>query len=156
MWRLGEKKKPRNRKKQSEWERSKKMFFYLKHGDDQSPLFNSKCHLVVLLNFIRSQLQLPAHLTLDFMPLSNDVKQLIPLQLPEKGDTTYANTLLGPRASYALLSVTEDEDGAKEYTLLWKSSSTRQEDRDRIAAAIELRNGEEKKKAGGAKPKPKK
>ena len=132
------------------------MFFYLKHGDDQSSLYNAKCHLTVLLNFIRSQLQLSPSLTLDMMPLSNDVKQLIPLQLPEKGDTTYANTLLAPRGSYALLSVTEDEDGAKEYTLLWKSTTSKPEDRDRIAAAIDTRNSEEKKKAAGAKPKPKK
>ena len=106
------------------------MFFYLKHGDDQSSLYNAKCHLTVLLNFIRSQLQLSPSLTLDMMPLSNDVKQLIPLQLPEKGDTTYANTLLALEGPTRW--ATEDEDGAKG-TLLWKSTTSKPE------AAIGLR-----------------
>lgn len=125
--------------------------FYIKHGDDGiASMFNSKCQTIVLMNFIRKSLQLPNEGPIDLIPIASDPKLLVPLGIPEKGETTYANTLLTLRGNYAVCTVREDEDGAKEWQLHWKAKC---DERDKIVAALDARSAEEKKKAAASKGK---
>ena len=126
--------------------------FYIRSGDEAAAtsMFNAKCQSVVLVNFIRKTLQLPTAGPVDLIPVTADPKLLVPLGIPDKGDNTYANTFLTLRGHYAVCSVREDEDGAKEWVLHWKAKC---DERDKMAAALDLKNTEEKKKAAAAKGK---
>lgn len=120
--------------------------FSLKHGsDDQTTLFNSKCQIVVLLSHIKRTLNL-RNVAIDVIPVATDYKSVLPLGLLEKGEFVYANTILQPRGTYALLQVNEDEDGVREYVSLWKAKG---EESEKLHAALEARAAEERKKATG-------
>jgi hypothetical protein len=126
------------------------VLFYVKHGDDHVSMFNAKCQTVVLSNYIRKSLQLPSDSVIDLVPVTNDPKLLAPLGFPDKVDGTYANTFMTLRGNYAVCTIREDEDGAKEWHLQWK---TRCDERDKISAALDTRNAEEKKKTAASKGK---
>jgi hypothetical protein len=124
--------------------------FYVRHHEDEVAVFNSKCQNVVLLNHIKKALNVSGNI--DLLLQAADYKAATPIGAGEKGDTTYANTYLQFRGSYLLLQVQEDEEGTKEYTLLWKSKT---DESDRVTAALEARLADDRKKAGGAKGKKK-
>lgn len=127
--------------------------FYVRHHDDQVAVFNSRCQTVVLLNHMRRALNVPG--PIDLLQQAAEYKNAAPVGLQDKGDTTYANTVLAPRASYVLLQTQEDEDGLREHTVVWRSPKS--DEADRIAAVLEARLADERKKVGsGAKGKSKK
>lgn len=129
----------------------KAVMLYIRHGDDQVTMFNAKCQLVVLTNHIKKVLNIPRNAVLDLIPCTADPKLMIPAGLADKGDVAYANTFFPSRSTFALMTVKEDEDNVKEFTLLWNSSSTMADMRDKLAAAVDARNAEEKKKSAAAK-----
>ena len=118
--------------------------FYVHHHDDEVTVFNSKCQNVVLLNHIKKSLNVAGNI--DLVQQAADYKNVTPLGLADRGDSLYANTVLTFRGHYLLLQVQEDDDGVKEYTLLWKSKS---DESDKVTAALEARLADERKKAGG-------
>ena len=118
--------------------------FSVRHGDDQTTIFNSKCHNVILMNHIRKTLKVNGNI--DLIAQAADYKNATPIGLGEKGDTTYANNHVNFRGNYLLLQVQEDEEGMKEYTLLWKSKN---DESDRVTAALENGLADARKKAGG-------
>ena len=125
--------------------------FYVKHHDDQAAYFNSRCQTVVLMNYMRNTLKPTGHF--DLAPQQADYKAVAPLGLAERGDTNYVNGFIAPRSTYILLEFTEDEDGVKDYKVLWKAKTG--DEHEKLQAALDLRSGEEKKKAQGAKTKKK-
>lgn len=122
--------------------------FYLRHHDDQVTMYNSKCQTVVLVNFIKKQLKVDGNI--DFIQQAADYKNAAALGIAERGDHTYANTFLQTRGTYILLQVQEDDEGTKEYTLLWKSQG---DESERLAAALESKVADDRKKGGKAKAK---
>jgi hypothetical protein len=118
--------------------------FYVRHHDDQLTMFNAKCQNVVLMNHIRKVLNVAA--SIDLVAQAPDYKNVQPLALADRGDATYGHTFLAPRAIYVLLTVVEDEDGVKDFTVAWKSKTS--DEADKIAAALELKTADERKKAG--------
>mgnify|MGYP001566161717 CR=1 FL=1 len=151
--------------------------FFVRHHDDQVALFNAKCHTVVLSQFIKKTLvpamggagvgapvaavalaavapasPVHAHRHIDLVPIGTDLKNVAPLGLPDKGDTIYANTFVQHRGSYALVTATDpDEDGIRDYALVWKKPG---DESDKLAAALEARTLEERRKVGGKGGKP--
>lgn len=122
--------------------------FYVHHNDDQTSVFNAKCQSVVLMNHIRKTLGVAG--VIDLLPQAAEYKTAAPLGACEKPEGTYGNTFLQPRAHYVLLQATEDEEGVKEYAVLWKSKT---DEADRIASALDMRTQDERKKTGAKKGK---
>lgn len=127
--------------------------FYVHYGEDQVSLFNSKCQTVILMNYVKKTLNVkPPLQNMDLIPLAAEYKSAInPVGIAEKQENSYANTYLTTRGHYVLVTSVEDEDGVKEYTVHWK----KQDESDKLIAALDARTAEEKKKAGakGAKKK---
>jgi hypothetical protein len=123
--------------------------FYVKYRDDQVACFNSRCQTIVLMNYMRNVLK-PAG-AFDLIPQLADYKAVAPLGLAERGDTNYVNTFVNPRSTYFLAEYAEDEDAVREYKLTWKAKAG--DEHDKVQAALDLRSGEEKKKAQGNKGK---
>ncbi len=126
--------------------------FYVKYRDDQTAVFNSRCQTIVLMNYMRNVLK-PSG-SFDLIPQLPDYKALAPLGLAERGDTNYVNTFVNSRSTYFLAEYTEDEEAVRDYKLQWKAKAG--DEHDKVQAALDLRSGEEKKKAAGNKGKPKK
>jgi hypothetical protein len=126
--------------------------FYVKHHDDQVAYFNSRCQTVVLMNYMRNTLKPSGNF--DLVPQLADYKAVAPLGLVDRGDTNYVNTFVAPRSTYFLVEYAEDEDGVREHKLLWKAKAG--DEHEKVQAALDLRAGEDKKKAQGNKGKPKK
>lgn len=122
--------------------------FYVRHHDDQVAMFNSKCQTVVLMNHMKSVLGVKD--SLDLLLQQPEYKAAAPVGVGEKQENVYANTYLNFRATYVLLGSQEDDDGIKEYTVLWKSKN---DESEKIAAVLEARTADDKKKAGGKQKK---
>jgi hypothetical protein len=122
---------------------------YVKHHDDQVATFNAKCLCPVLMNHIKTSLNLTSP-HLDLIPHSADYKQIQPMTIntADKAEV-YANSILAPRGVYVLLQVNEDEDGAKEWVSLWQGKG---DETDKLTAALDARATDERKKGGKGKP----
>lgn len=118
--------------------------FYVRHHDDQVAMFNSKCQNVVLLNHMKKILGVSGGI--DLLLQQAEYKNLATVGMSDKGETTYANTFLQFRSTYILLGVQEDEEGCKEYTVLWKSKN---DESEKIVAVLEARLADDRKKATG-------
>ena len=124
--------------------------FYVHHHDDQVVLLNAKCQMPVLLNHMRKSFGLTPAAAIDIVPIACEYKNVTPSGIMDKAEGTYANTFIALRAHYALAQVNDDEDGVKEYKVLWVDKNG---DHEKMNAALEARTLDEKKKAGGKKPK---
>eukprot|EP01062_Namystynia_karyoxenos_P025334 TRINITY_DN19952_c0_g1_i1.p1 TRINITY_DN19952_c0_g1~~TRINITY_DN19952_c0_g1_i1.p1 ORF type:complete len:174 (+),score=67.81 TRINITY_DN19952_c0_g1_i1:78-524(+) len=96
----------------------------LRHGEDQTTLFNTNCRVDILLHHIRTAHRYSAHANLDFVPFDGktDPKGGAPAPLglcdtdPATGQPlyfkTYAREVPGctDRGRFALVAFTEDEE----------------------------------------------
>eukprot|EP00906_Rhabdomonas_costata_P013179 RCo018949 len=98
---------------------------FVKHGADQTSVFNSNCSNIVLLSFIRKSCGCDASVKqVDLIPSNLGDKALAPLGLFTR-PTSPAKEELQPRGTYILLQVKEDEPGVRTFLPLLDSEDGR-------------------------------
>jgi hypothetical protein len=125
--------------------------FYTHSGDDHVGLFNAKCQVPVLVNHMRKTLPAAEAATgnaIDLVAQAAEYKTVAPIGLGEKPEGTYGNTCLNLRGHYVLVGFTEDEEGVRDYKVLWQDKNGEAE---KIQTALDARTADERKKAGGGK-----
>ena len=125
--------------------------FYVHHGEDQLSMFNAKCQMPVLVNHMKKTMPAAsASPAIDVVAQAAEYKTANPVGIAEKPEGTYGNTCLTLRGHYILTSYTDDEEGVREYKVLWQDKNG---DADKLQAALDARTADERKKAGGKKGK---
>jgi len=122
---------------------------FVRGKEDRVMSFNSNVRNVVLLNHIIKVMDLPGVTSIDLVPNAFDAKTAAPLGLCDKLES-YSKDCAGitARGTYIAVSIREDEEGVKEFTVLLDG-----EEATKLTSLLEARTAEERKKVQAVKAK---